>query len=125
MDTPQIALFDLADKRLAWVDRRQSLLAQNIANANTPGWHAKDLAPFGAALAQAGVQPVLTDPKHMSGTITDAADVKTIAGDRSPDGNSVSLDTQLADVADTDATHALVTDLYAKYLSMFRTALGR
>ncbi len=125
MNAPPIALFDLADKRLAWVDRRQSLLAQNIANANTPGWHAKDLTPFGTALGQAGVQPVLTDPKHISGTIVDTTGVKTAPGDRSPDGNSVALDEQLADIADTDATHELVTDLYAKYLSMFRTALGR
>ena len=42
-----------------------------------------------------------------------------------PDGNGVAMDEQLSKVADTDATHELVTDLYAKYLSMFRTALGR
>jgi flagellar basal-body rod protein FlgB len=123
-DTSGIALFDLADKRLAWVDRRQSLLAQNIANADTPGWRSHDLTSFGAALTQA-VTPVMTDPMHLPGTNTDTAGVKTTPGDRSPDGNDVALDEQLAKVADTDATHELVTDLYAKYMSMFRTALGR
>ena len=49
---PGIALFDLADKRLAWVDHRQEVLAQNIANANTPGWLARDLAPFARAWRQ-------------------------------------------------------------------------
>jgi flagellar basal-body rod protein FlgB len=125
MDPSQIPLFDLVDKRLAWVDQRQSLLAQNIANADTPGWRARDLAPFASALAQASVTPVMTDPKHLPGTGATTAGVQTEAGERAPDGNGVALDEQLAKVADTDATHELVTDLYAKYLSMFRTALGR
>jgi len=125
MDPTRIALFDLADKRLAWVDRRQALLAQNIANADTPGWRARDLKPFDAALTQAGVTPVLTDPKHLPGTIADTSGVQTVAGQRAPDGNGVELDEQLSKVANTDATHELVTDLYTKYLSMFRTALGR
>ena len=54
-----------------------------------------------------------------------AAGVQIAAGEHALDGNGVALDEQLAKVADTDATHELVTDLYAKYLSMFRTALGR
>jgi flagellar basal-body rod protein FlgB len=125
MDPTNVALFDLADKRLAWIDRRQTLLAQNIANADTPEWRARDLAPFDAALTQAGVTPVLTDPKHLAGTIENTSGVQTASGERTVDGNGVALDEQLSKVADTDATHELVTDLYAKYLSMFRTALGR
>ena len=125
MDTSRIALFDLADKRLAWADQRQALLAQNIANADTPGWRSRDVAPFGAALAQASVAPVMTDPKHLPGTLVDSAGVQIATGEHAIDGNGVALDEQLAKVADTDATHELVTDLYAKYLSMFRTALGR
>jgi flagellar basal-body rod protein FlgB len=125
MDPTNIPLFDLADKRLAWIDRRQELLAQNIANADTPGWRARDLTPFDGALTQAGVTPVMTDPKHLPGTIEYTSGIQTAAGELTPDGNGVALDEQLSKVADTDATHELVTDLYAKYLSMFRTALGR
>ena len=33
-------LFDLARKRLAWTEQRQSVLARNIANASTPGFQA-------------------------------------------------------------------------------------
>jgi len=125
MASTQITLFDLADKRLAWVDRRQTLLAQNIANADTPGWRTHDLAPFDAALTQAGVTPMRTDPMHLPGTIVDTSGEQTAAGELAPDGNGVALDEQLSKVADTDATHQLVTGLYMKYLSFFRTALGR
>ena len=53
MDPTQIGLFDLAERRLAWADRRQELLAQNIANANTPGYRPHDLQPFAATLTSA------------------------------------------------------------------------
>ena len=33
----QGGVFDLAEQRLAWLDQRQRMLAQNVANANTPG----------------------------------------------------------------------------------------
>ncbi len=42
-----------------------------------------------------------------------------------PDGNAVSMEDQLAKVADTAGTQELVTNLYRKYHAMFRTALGR
>ena len=45
MDPKRIGLFDLAERRLAWADRRQAVLAQNIANANTPGYKPHDLHP--------------------------------------------------------------------------------
>jgi flagellar basal-body rod protein FlgB len=38
MGTTHIDLFNLAEQRLAWADRRQAVLAQNVANANTPGY---------------------------------------------------------------------------------------
>src|SRR5262249_23723863 len=46
MDAKHVGLFDLAERRLAWATRRQSVLAQNIANANTPGYKPHDLRPF-------------------------------------------------------------------------------
>lgn len=125
MDPTRIALFDLADKRLAWADQRQVLLAQNIANADTPGWRPRDLAPFDAVLNGTGVTLAQTDPKDLPGTNATAAGVVELTGERAPDGNGVALDKELSKVADTDAVNQLVTGLYKKYLSLFQTALGR
>jgi len=126
MDPSRIALFDLADKRLAWADQRQAVLAQNIANANTPGWQPRDLAPFDALLnGTTGVALAQTDPMHLAGSSTTAAGVVELSGERAPDGNGVALDKQLSKVADTDSTNQLVTELYKKYLGFFQTALGR
>ena len=126
MDPNRIALFALADRRLAWADRRQQLLAQNIANADTPGWRARDLKSFADTLSgkTLAMAPVATEAGHLPATASARLDTTRTSNDRAPDGNSVQLDDQLSRVADTETTQALVTGLYTKYLGMFRTALG-
>ena len=125
LDSSKFALFDLADRRLAWVDRRQQILAQNVANADTPHFQARDVTPFAAQLASAGIVPAQTNPMHLAGTLPAGAKAAPTPGERAPDGNAVSLDVELSKIADTDATHELVGDLYRKYLGFFRTAIGR
>ena len=128
MEPTRINLLDLAEQRMAWADQRQTVLAQNIANANTPGFKPHDLRPFAEALANAGgsVAPVRTDPNHLAGTLATASPAEVVDRThmRSPDGNAVALDEQLVKVADTQTTHELVTAIYKTYLGMFRTALG-
>lgn len=126
MDPSRISLFDLADRRLSWIGQRQQLLSQNIANADTPGWRTHDLKPFAEHLARGtGMAPARTDPGHIAPTRPPAGASKAQTGERAPDGNSVSLDVELAKVADTESAHSLVTGIYQKYLAMFRTASGR
>jgi flagellar basal-body rod protein FlgB len=126
MDPTQIGIFDLAARRLTWADKRQELLAQNIANANTPGFQARDLQPFAVSLTQAsGAGLVRTQPNHLSGVGGDATHEITVRPPaRALDGNAVSLDEQLVKVADTETTQSLVTTIYKKYLSLFSMALG-
>lgn len=128
MDPMRIGLLDLAERRLAWTDRRQAVLAQNIANANTPRYQPHDVRPFAATIARSlAVAPVRTQPNHLPGTAAPTEPSETV--DRShtqaPDGNGVVLDEQLVKVASTEMTHSLAATIYRKYLSMFGTALGR
>jgi flagellar basal-body rod protein FlgB len=127
MDPSSLPLFDLAQRRLAWTDRRQEVLAQNIANLNTPNWQAKDLKPFAQALAGIAAPAMArTDPGHLAGTQDTGGQslLTTQAGAREPDGNAVSLDDQLTKVADTATSQAIAASLYKKYMSMFSLALG-
>ena len=121
-------LFDLADQRLNWLDQRQTLLAQNIANVSTPGWTPRDLPPFAAGLAAATNASVLTRtaPGHLVGTQDDAlAEMQPRPSVRAPDGNGVVLDDQLTKIADSETAQQLVTGIYKKYLGMFSMALGQ
>ena len=120
-----IPLFQLADRRLAWIDSRQRLLAQNIANADTPGWKPRDLPAFSADLRQAGGAIARTDPGHLGPTAAQADASRQLHGERAPDGNAVALDDQLARLAETETAHDLASDLYKKYLGFFRLAIGR
>lgn len=125
MNLSGAGVFDLAAQKLQWLDRRQEVLAQNIANADTPGYQPKDLTPFAALLQDSVNGPVRTDPMHLPGTQGGLLQgVAATTSERAPDGNAVSLPDQLVKVADTETSQQLVTTLYQKYLGLFRTALG-
>ena len=125
-DLAHIPLFALADRRLAWIDRRQQLLSQNIANADTPGYRARDLKPFASLLAAPAIHLAATE-----GGALPAADGTAASGsvtqpqELAPDGNGVVLDKQLMNVAESDVAHELTTNLMQSYMTMFRTAIGR
>ena len=123
--TGRMDLFDLAARRLAWLDRRQGVLAQNIANANTPGYVARDLQPFAQTLAGALPPLATTSPLHLAGAEPAGTDPRLRPAERAPDGNAVSMETQLTRIADTDGAQALTTTLFHKYLGFYRIALGR
>jgi flagellar basal-body rod protein FlgB len=127
MDPTGIPLFQLAEKRLAWTDRRQQVLAQNIANLDTPHFQAKDLPPFAQALdAVSGPALARTDPGHLAGTQDTGGPALLTPRPTAtaPDGNAVSLDQQLTQVADTATDQEVATSIYKKYLGMFAMALG-
>jgi flagellar basal-body rod protein FlgB len=117
----------LAEHRLRWLERRQRVLAQNIANADTPGFRPRDLRPFAETLGRAAASGMArTDARHLApadGGARAAPDRRL--ADRAPNGNAVALDEQALRVADTDTAHALATGLHRRYLGLFRVALGR
>ncbi len=120
-----IGLFQLAERRLAWAGERQAVLAQNVANANTPGYRPRDVAPFAAVLGAVSPGLAATDPGHMQPTPGTAGMRNSRPRERAPDGNAVSLEDQLMKVADTSSTQELVANLYRKYQGLFHTVLGR
>ena len=117
----------LAERRLAWLDGRQRVLAQNVAHADTPGYLARDVTPFAALLSRraAAATPVATDPRHLAPRHAGLARLERSALDVAPNGNAVSLEEQAMKIAETDQQHALAIGLHRKYLGLFRLALGR
>jgi flagellar basal-body rod protein FlgB len=128
MDPSKIGLFDLAEKRLTWTAQRQTVLAANIANVNTPGYQARDVTPFAQVLVGTGTMaPSQTRPNHLSGTLPTgvASLTRQPPKARALDGNAVALDEQLTKVADTETTQSLVTTIWKKCVGLFGLALGR
>ena len=126
MDPTRTGPIALAERRLHWLDARQRVLAQNMANLDTPGFRPSDLRPFAQTLARSQPGMARTNVAHGSGT-GQASDVRPDRQlvERTPDGNGVSVEDQALKVADTDTAHALALSLHRRFLTMFRTALGR
>ncbi len=127
MEPARSDIFGLAEQRLRWLDQRQTVLAQNIANADSPNYAARDVVPFRSVLASV-TEPERTSPLHLTaGGSAGGVAVRRerVPVERTPDGNSVSLEDQLMKVADTDTNQQLVTTVVRKYMGLFRIALGR
>ncbi|MBD0272119.1 MAG: flagellar biosynthesis protein FlgB [Acetobacteraceae bacterium] len=121
-------LLKLTERRMAWLEARQRVLAGNIANADTPGYQPRDVRSFASVLSGAGGGPPMaaTNPRHLAARTEHAlAQPDRSAPDRAPNGNAVSLDREALKVAETDSAHSLAAALHRRYLGMFRTALGR
>ncbi|MFM2279616.1 MAG: hypothetical protein RLZZ444_1847 [Pseudomonadota bacterium] len=91
-------LFDLASRQAEWLTVRQSVVSGNIANANTPGFRAKDVSPFDYILNNTTVPMAATNPMHFTDSASDsfvveAKDNKGAAAQLS--GNSVDLSDEL------------------------------
>lgn len=129
MDIGRIPLFDALAKRMAWLTQRQTVLAENVANANTPGYVAKDIKElnFGSAISQAqgALRLAVTQPGHIVSSAPDTvAPVVTDPESRSLDGNGVSLESQMMKVSTNASDFALVTTLYKQNVAMVKSVLG-
>lgn len=117
-------LFSLGRDRMNWLQARQQVLAGNIANADTPDYQAKDVSPFEAAMSEFDITPTVTQPGHIGYNASGTHTIETTS-EQSLDGNQVSLDQQMEQVADVNDQQHLAVNVYSKYLSMFQTALGK
>jgi flagellar basal-body rod protein FlgB len=59
-------VLELAAHRASWLAARENLVAENVANSNTPGYKTADLKPFEASLDSVRLQLARTSPRHMS-----------------------------------------------------------
>ncbi len=61
-----VYLFNLASRQAEWLATRQTIVAENIVNANTPGYRARDVEPFAVTLDKTELAMATTDPRHIS-----------------------------------------------------------
>lgn len=120
------SLLQLSAQRLNYLAQNQRLLAQNIANLDTPGYTPKAAVPFQSVLDGSGPLPlaVTSSADIAPPEAPDFAVENQAASARALDGNAVSLDGQLAAVSHNELSQQFAVNLYQTYLGMFHTALG-
>jgi flagellar basal-body rod protein FlgB len=132
MDLANLPLFSAITRKMNWLTNRQKVLAENVANVDTPQYKAADLRPLDfrneLAKTEGRLQVVSTDPRHLSGTVPASegqAQPLAEAEERDINGNTVSLEDEMMKVSETMADYQLMTSLYKKQIGMLKEALGR
>jgi flagellar basal-body rod protein FlgB len=132
MNPSNLPLFSLIAQRMGWLSERHKVLAENVANVDTPNYKARDVKPmdFAALASKAGARlgPATTDPRHIQpsgGSATKSTVTKDAKAEATLSGNTVSLESELMKVADTAMDYQLVTNLYRKQIGMLKAVIGR
>ena len=131
MNLPDVPLLSMLRERMTWLSQRQDLLSQNVANADTPGYVARDLKPldFEQALSDAnsGATMMTTNARHIALSPSHSGkfdDHETPDQESNPNGNAVSLEMEMIKVSDTQAQFQAAANLYAKTITLMKTAIG-
>lgn len=124
----QPEIMRMAQAMASHAAQRQNAVAQNIANADTPGYAARDLAPFAETYAAAnGLELRQTRAGHLGAGDSPGAGMipRSDPGTRAPNGNSVSLEGEMVKAVEVKRQHDLALTLYKTSLGVLRTSLGR
>ena len=133
MNLSTLNVFRVATMKMGWLSERQGVLAQNIANADTPDYRAKDLkSPSFSKLMSNNnhnIKMVQTAKGHMvaPGSHMDSRLIKERNKDVyevSPNENAVIMEEQLIKISESSMNFKLASNIYSKNLSMFKMALN-
>lgn len=125
-----IPVLNMLKMKMNWHQARQQVLAENVANADTPGFKPKDLEKIGIdqlpGASGRGAGLSLTHARHMnaSGSAPEFGAKKVNGWEITPSGNAVVLEEQMMKITENQMDYAAATTLYARSLSIIRTALG-
>lgn len=125
-----IQLFALASRQAEWLSVRQEVVATNIANANTPKFHAKDVSPFSAVLDETQVSMVRTHAGHMADSqysqniSVRENDLENQIGIQES-GNTVALAEELSKTGEIKRQYELSTSLVKTFHSMMLMTVRR
>ena len=131
MAAADLPLVSMLKTRLHWHQARQKLLAENVANADTPGFRPKDLRPpsfrSSGSVRSEGVAVERTDPAHLALAAARPGEnphsVKPF--EVTPSGNAINLEDEMLKSSQNQSDFQLAASLYSKSMQMLRTAIGR
>jgi flagellar basal-body rod protein FlgB len=129
MPITDIPILSMLRQRMEWHQERQRVLAENVANADTPNYRARDLTPpdFSHEM-QAALTLDRTNPLHITAHAGGGAAFAADSGGRyqiRPRGNSVTHEDEMMKVASNQMDYEAVTSLYTRSLALIKIAIGK
>jgi flagellar basal-body rod protein FlgB len=131
MAITDLSVFSMLRTRMSWHQERQRLLAENVANADTPKFRPRDLDQpnFDKPMAQvASLEMRRTETGHFTGALgggTAFAAGRASGYEIRPSGNAVNLEDEMLKVASNQMDYQAATTLYTRSLGLLKTALGK
>lgn len=138
MGMGDISLLSALKSKMFWHESRQRLLAENVANADSPGYRVRDLAKpkfaqMASAASERGPQmpqvAVATHPGHISTSMPPLKSTMNSGTDTpfeiTPQGNEVVLEEEMMKVTANQLDYQAAASLYSKTMGLFRIAIGR
>jgi flagellar basal-body rod protein FlgB len=131
MANQDIGFLNALQSRMGWLSDRQKVVAQNVANASTPGFKPRDLMgqDFGKLMSGQddanGVGMTMTNAMHLpspDGGATRAKEIVSLDSETTMDGNSVVLEEQMLKMAESRMQFQAAVSFYEKSMSMLRMA---
>lgn len=134
MTLDDIPVFAMLRNRLGYLADRQQMIAQNVANSDTPGYTPKDLRPFTVpsgpgSLSLAPVAATLTSPMHLTppstGSATGQKPVLSPDSETTLNGNSVVLEEEMTKMGQARTDYDAAVTFYEQSLALIQTAAKR
>ena len=123
-----IPLISMLRTRLEWHQARQRVLAENVANADTPNYRPRDLAPlnFERNLTEPAVTLARTESGHIAGSGDGSMFAAQAEGhyEIRPGGNAVNHEDEMMKVASNQMDFEAVASLYTRSLALIKLAAG-
>lgn len=117
-----VYLLGIASRQSEWLAARQAVVAENIANVNTPRFKARDTEPFEKLLDKTQLAMVSTHAEHLSGSVEAARRIEVTredAWDVVHSGNTVVLEQELLKAGETGRQYSLNTGIVKAFHRMF------
>ena len=122
----KLELTRMAQALAAHSGARMSVIAQNVANADTPNYKAQDLPAFGEVFAAESGAMRSTRPGHTHAASSAAVPTAVQApGREAPNGNSVSLEGEMVKSVEARQNHDMALAIYRATSDVIRASLGR
>jgi flagellar basal-body rod protein FlgB len=130
MPITDIPILSMLRTRMQWHQERQRVLAENVANADTPNYRARDLVPpnFEHELQSTSLALARTNPGHIeaaAGTGSQFADENGLHYQVRPRGNTVTHEDEMLKLAGNQMDYDAVTSIYTHSLNLIKTAVGK
>lgn len=134
-------LFDGMGRAMKAMAEHQRVIAENVANSETPGYKARtveatDFSSLVDGQLGSGGTPHVSRPRVELSSGMSALGARAPQGggrivldgntsETKPDGNNVTLEDQLLQLGQVQQDYAAMTNLYRKQMALMKTAIGK